>query len=99
MNSETTRALEMEAALEQIEPKIERKGLSDKERVERAKNAFLRKLDGRKAVDLDTCIHCGMCAEACPFYLTMIEDGMKALGREEDIKVLDIAELVERSLG
>ena len=36
MNSETTRALEMEAALEQIEPKIERKGLSDKERVERA---------------------------------------------------------------
>ena len=70
MNSETTRALEMEAALEQIEPKVERKGLSDAERVERAKRAFLRKLDGRKAVDLDTCIHCGMCAEACPFYLT-----------------------------
>ena len=70
MNVEATRALEMEAALEQIEPKIERKGLSDKERVSRAKKAFLRKLDGRKAVDLDTCIHCGMCAEACPFYLT-----------------------------
>ncbi len=70
MNSEVTRALEMEAALEQIEPKVERKGLSDDERVRRAKRAFLSKLDGRKAVDLDTCLHCGMCAEACPFYET-----------------------------
>ena len=70
MNQETTRALEMEAALEQIEPKVERKGLSDDERVRRAKKAFLKKLDGRKAVDLDTCLHCGMCAEACPFYET-----------------------------
>jgi Fe-S oxidoreductase len=70
MNQETTRALEMEAALEQIEPKVERKGLSDDERVRRAKKAFLMKLDGRKAVDLDTCLHCGMCAEACPFYET-----------------------------
>lgn len=70
MNSETTRALEMEAALEQIDPTIERKGLSDDERISRAKKAFLQKLDGHRAVDLDTCIHCGMCAEACQFYLT-----------------------------
>mgnify|MGYP001813712384 CR=1 FL=1 len=70
MNSETIRAQEMHDALGQIEPKIERKGLSDDERVRRAKRAFLQKLDGRKAVDLDTCLHCGMCAEACPFYET-----------------------------
>lgn len=33
-------------------------------------------------------------AVGCPFCLTMIEDGMKDLGKEEDIKTQDIAELV-----
>jgi Fe-S oxidoreductase len=42
--------------------------LSDAERVRRAKQTFAKKLDGHMAIDLDTCIHCGMCAEACHFY-------------------------------
>jgi Fe-S oxidoreductase len=33
-------------------------------------------------------------AVACPFCLTMLEDGMKELGRDEDIKIRDIAEIV-----
>ncbi len=33
-------------------------------------------------------------AVGCPFCLTMIEDGMKELGKEEEIKTQDIAELV-----
>ncbi len=33
-------------------------------------------------------------AVACPFCLTMIEDGMKELSKEEEIKTQDIAELV-----
>lgn len=33
-------------------------------------------------------------AVACPFCLTMLEDGMKELGRDEDVKIRDIAELV-----
>jgi Fe-S oxidoreductase len=33
-------------------------------------------------------------AVGCPFCLTMIEDGMKDLEKEEEIKTLDIAELV-----
>ena len=37
-------------------------------------------------------------AVGCPFCLTMIEDGMKALEKEEQIQTLDIAELVEKSL-
>jgi len=37
-------------------------------------------------------------AVACPFCLTMIEDGMKDLGQEEAIRTLDIAELVERHM-
>ena len=37
-------------------------------------------------------------AVGCPFCMTMIEDGMKELEKEEEIKTLDIAELVAMSL-
>jgi Fe-S oxidoreductase len=37
-------------------------------------------------------------AVGCPFCLTMIEDGMKELGKEEKIKTIDLAELVEKSM-
>ena len=35
---------------------------------------------------------------ACPFCLTMLEDGLKELGREEEIQVKDIAEAVSEGL-
>ena len=37
-------------------------------------------------------------AVACPFCLTMLEDGMKELNKEEQIKTRDIAELVADSM-
>jgi Fe-S oxidoreductase len=37
-------------------------------------------------------------AVSCPFCLTMIEDGMKELEKEEEIKTRDIAELVADNL-
>ncbi|MCK5837621.1 MAG: (Fe-S)-binding protein, partial [Desulfobacula sp.] len=37
-------------------------------------------------------------AVACPFCLTMVEDGMKELEKEEEIKTLDIAELVANNM-
>lgn len=37
-------------------------------------------------------------AVGCPFCLTMIEDGMKELEKEETIKTADIAELVEKQM-
>jgi Fe-S oxidoreductase len=37
-------------------------------------------------------------AVGCPFCLTMIEDGMKALNKEEQIKTQDIAELVSKNM-
>ncbi len=37
-------------------------------------------------------------ATACPFCMTMITDGLKYKNREEDIKNLDIAELIAQSL-
>jgi Fe-S oxidoreductase len=41
---------------------------SDGERVERAKAAFRRRLNAGMAMNLECCLHCGMCAEACHFY-------------------------------
>ena len=37
-------------------------------------------------------------SSACPYCLTMLEDGIKAKEKEELIKVLDIAEIIENSL-
>ncbi len=37
-------------------------------------------------------------AVGCPFCLTMIEDGMKELGKEEEIKTRDIAEIVAENM-
>ena len=37
-------------------------------------------------------------AVACPFCLTMLEDGMKDLDKEEQIRTLDIAEIVAKNL-
>jgi Fe-S oxidoreductase len=38
-------------------------------------------------------------ATACPFCMTMITDGLKYKNREEDVKNLDIAELIANSMG
>ena len=43
-------------------------GLTDDERVKRAKQVFLTRIHSAMAVDMESCIHCGMCAEACHFY-------------------------------
>ena len=59
---------EFRASLKQLGDKVVYEQMSDAERVRRAKETFTSKLDGRMAVDLETCIHCGMCAEACHFY-------------------------------
>ncbi len=37
-------------------------------------------------------------ATACPYCATMMQDGTKALGREEDVATRDIAELVAEAL-
>ncbi|MCB1774004.1 MAG: (Fe-S)-binding protein [Gammaproteobacteria bacterium] len=41
----------------------------DGERVSRAKAVFREKLDRSKATYLESCVHCGLCAEACQFYI------------------------------
>ena len=43
-------------------------------------------------------LHPDVIATACPYCLTMLEDGLKARGRDESVKVFDIAELLEKSM-
>lgn len=43
--------------------------LPDGERVARAKNVMLSKIDRRMAVDLEACVKCGYCSEACHFHV------------------------------
>lgn len=37
-------------------------------------------------------------AVACPFCMTMLEDGVKSQNKEESVKVLDIAEVIEKAM-
>lgn len=41
----------------------------------------------------------GVIATACPFCMTMITDGIKYKNREEEIKNLDVAEMIAVALG
>jgi len=37
---------------------------------------------------------CSIVASACPFCMTMMSDGIKTKGKEDEVKVLDLAELI-----
>jgi len=41
----------------------------DEERVSRAKAVFADKLNRTRATHLESCVNCGLCAEACQFYI------------------------------
>jgi Fe-S oxidoreductase len=42
--------------------------MADEDRVAGAKEVFRRRINAENATYLETCIHCGMCAEVCHFY-------------------------------
>ena len=41
----------------------------DNERVNHLKAVFSTKIDASNATQLESCVHCGLCAEACQFYI------------------------------
>jgi len=43
--------------------------VADEERVDAAKRVFLKGIDANFATQLDACVHCGACAQACQFYI------------------------------
>jgi len=68
MNGEQGALAKFRESLAALGERVTHVEMSDEERVRRARAAFTSGLDVRMAVDLETCIHCGMCAEACHFY-------------------------------
>lgn len=52
------------AHLAEQAPKVE---MPDAQRVQRAKAVMLQKMDRNLAVDLESCVRCGYCADACQF--------------------------------
>ncbi|HEY5637963.1 MAG TPA: (Fe-S)-binding protein [Burkholderiales bacterium] len=65
--------LDLESArlsVKKADPRVDRQGgLSDAERVSRAMAAFARDSTPAVATWMESCIHCGHCAEACHFFL------------------------------
>jgi len=68
MTTDTASLQTFRESLSRLGDNVSRQVYTDEECVRRAKGAFAKKLDRRMAIDLETCIHCGMCAEACHFY-------------------------------
>lgn len=58
----------------------------EEERVGRAKAVFDQKIDRAKAVHLESCVHCGMCAEACQFYVQTEDPGLTPIHKLDLIK-------------
>jgi Fe-S oxidoreductase len=40
----------------------------------------------------------GVVAASCPFCVTMLADGVNETGRQDDLRVLDVAQIVEGQL-
>jgi Fe-S oxidoreductase len=40
----------------------------------------------------------GVVASACPFCMTMLSDGVNETGRQEELRVLDVAQLVAQHM-
>ncbi|HSD60633.1 MAG TPA: hypothetical protein VLC55_07245, partial [Burkholderiales bacterium] len=66
--------LEMEQprfSVKKPEVRFDKQGdLSDEKRVQRAMQNFVKDFGRVAALYMESCIHCGMCAEACHFYVT-----------------------------
>jgi len=48
---------------------VEPVDMEDEERVRKAKQVFLNKANRDTAINLEACVRCGLCAEACQFYI------------------------------
>ena len=74
MNTTTTEST-LDLKLTKLQQQLQKLGenappvlRSDKQRLQSAKSVFLKQLNQNMAIDIEACLHCGMCAEVCHFY-------------------------------
>jgi len=64
---------QFKADLGQLAARARPTEMPDAERVARAKHVFMKRMSMGLAMNLESCIDCGMCAEACHFYRGTLE--------------------------
>lgn len=85
---------ELRASLPSLAARASRARSTDADRLERAKEVIRREVDAGHAAYLETCLHCGMCAEACHFYLTTNEPKYTPIKKVDPLK-----RIYQRELG
>lgn len=85
-NIHTTALDQFRAGLTGLAGRASKARSSDAERLDRAKQVMLREMEGAQAVYLETCLHCGMCAEACHFYLATEDAKYTPISKVEPLK-------------
>lgn len=61
-------------------------GAPPSERVDAAMRSFVLDVGPVAALRLDSCVHCGMCAEACPFYINTGDPVYTPIHKAEPLK-------------
>jgi Fe-S oxidoreductase len=83
----------LRAALPALGQRAARSRYADDERLNRARAVMLGELDGSHAAYLETCLHCGMCAEACHFFLGTNDAKYTPIYKVEPLKKVYLREI------
>jgi len=74
-------------SVQKPEVRLDRQGdMQDGERVERALRHFVRDFGRTAALELESCVHCGQCAEACHYYVATGEARYTPVWKIEPVK-------------
>mgnify|MGYP002780672122 CR=1 FL=1 len=92
-NIQTTALEQFRAGLAGLARRATKSNATEHERLDRAKAVMLREMDAAHAAYLETCLHCGMCAEACHYYLQTEQPKYIPIGKVEPLKKLYRREL------
>jgi len=76
----------LRTALPALGQRVGRSTRTDDERLARARAVMLGELDASHATYLETCLHCGMCAHACHFYIGTNEAKYTPIYKVEPLK-------------
>ncbi|HXQ63998.1 MAG TPA: (Fe-S)-binding protein [Steroidobacteraceae bacterium] len=86
MSATTANLDALRATLPALGQRVGRSTRTDDERLERARAVMLGELDASHATYLETCLHCGMCADACHFYIGTNEAKYTPIYKVEPLK-------------